>query len=64
MLRAPMRRARRAASSSSSRWIARHKKDPFVRQAGALGLRSRGAFKLVQLDQRFGLLRPGVCPTA
>ena len=64
MLRAPMWWARRAASSSSSRWIARHKKDPFVRQAGALGLRSRGAFKLAQLDQRFGLLRPGVRPTA
>ncbi len=44
---------------SSTEWLARQLNDPFVAEAKRLGLRSRAAFKLVQLDTRFHLLAPG-----
>ena len=46
-------------SSSSHRWLARQRKDPYVRQAQADGEVSRAHFKLQQLDERFKLLRRG-----
>ncbi len=46
-------------SQSSTRWLRRQHKDPFVASARRLGYRSRAAFKLIQLDDRFHLLRPG-----
>ncbi|MFQ5953788.1 MAG: RlmE family RNA methyltransferase [Kiloniellales bacterium] len=46
-------------SPSSGRWLRRQLKDPFVDSAQRLGYRSRAAFKLIQLDDRFHLLRPG-----
>jgi 23S rRNA (uridine2552-2'-O)-methyltransferase len=45
---------------SSTRWLARQLNDPYVRKAKASGLRSRAAFKLIEIDDRFGLLRPGL----
>lgn len=48
-----------ARSPASQRWLARQINDPFVAAARAQGLRSRAAFKLIGLDDRFGLLRPG-----
>ncbi len=48
-----------ARSKSSERWLREHFGDAFVRQAQALGLRSRAAFKLLEIDQRDRLLRPG-----
>ena len=48
-----------AKSGSSKRWLRRHVTDPYVRQAQAQGYRSRAAFKLLELDERFHLLRPG-----
>ena len=45
-------------SDSSGRWLARQKRDPFVRDARADGFRSRAAFKLAELDQRFRLFKP------
>jgi 23S rRNA (uridine2552-2'-O)-methyltransferase len=45
--------------AGSQRWLARQLNDPYVRAAQAQGLRSRAAFKLLELDARFRLLRPG-----
>ena len=44
---------------SSTQWLNRQLNDPFVAEAKRLGYRSRAAFKLIQLDERFHLLRPG-----
>jgi 23S rRNA (uridine2552-2'-O)-methyltransferase len=49
----------RRRTASSNRWLARQLNDPFVREAKRLGYRSRAAFKLLALDDRFHLLRPG-----
>jgi len=48
-----------ARSKSSKRWLAEHFDDQYVRQAQKMGLRSRSAFKLIELDDRYGLLKPG-----
>lgn len=44
---------------SSRRWLSRQASDPFVKQARSQGYRARAAFKLLELDQRERLLRPG-----
>jgi 23S rRNA (uridine2552-2'-O)-methyltransferase len=44
---------------SSTRWLERQLNDPYVREAKAKGYRSRAAFKLVELDQKYHILRPG-----
>ena len=44
-------------TASSSRWLTRQINDPYVKQAKAAGYRSRAAFKLAELDERFGLLK-------
>jgi 23S rRNA (uridine2552-2'-O)-methyltransferase len=49
----------RRRKQSSTQWLQRQLNDPFVAEARRLGFRSRAAFKLVQLDQRFHLLAPG-----
>ena len=46
-------------SSSSKRWLTEHFSDEFVKRAQQLGLRSRAAFKLEEIDQRDKLLRQG-----
>lgn len=42
---------------SSARWLTRQINDPYVKQARADGYRSRAAYKLAELDEKFGLLR-------
>jgi 23S rRNA (uridine2552-2'-O)-methyltransferase len=44
-------------TASSTRWLARQINDPYVKQAKAEGYRSRAAYKLAELDEKFGLLR-------
>jgi 23S rRNA (uridine2552-2'-O)-methyltransferase len=44
---------------SSTEWLSRQLNDPYVAEARRLGYRSRAAFKLIQLDDRFRLLLPG-----
>jgi 23S rRNA (uridine2552-2'-O)-methyltransferase len=43
-------------SSSSNRWLERQLNDPYVAEAKRLGYRSRAAFKLIQLDEKFKFL--------
>ena len=43
--------------SSSIRWLQRQLNDPYVRRAQADGYRSRAAYKLTELDERFGFLK-------
>ncbi len=45
--------------SSSTRWLDRQLNDPYVAEARRLGYRSRAAFKLIEIDDRLRLLRPG-----
>ena len=42
---------------SSTRWLERQLNDPYVRRARAEHYRSRAAYKLLELDERFGLLK-------
>ncbi|MCZ6742660.1 MAG: RlmE family RNA methyltransferase [Alphaproteobacteria bacterium] len=44
---------------SSIRWLTRQLRDPYVAAARRRGYRSRAAFKLVELDDRFRFLKPG-----
>jgi 23S rRNA (uridine2552-2'-O)-methyltransferase len=56
--RGPRQRVRtaRGRSASSTRWLERQLNDPYVRRAKAENYRSRAAYKLLELDERFGLL--------
>ena len=48
-----------ARSKSSKQWLQRHVSDRYVKQAREQGYRSRAAFKLIEIDAREHLLRPG-----
>jgi 23S rRNA (uridine2552-2'-O)-methyltransferase len=50
-------RTARGRSAQSTRWLERQLNDPYVRRAKAEGYRSRAAYKLLELDERFGLLK-------
>jgi 23S rRNA (uridine2552-2'-O)-methyltransferase len=45
--------------ASSSRWLTRQLNDPYVAEAKAKGYRSRAAFKLIELDDKFHFLKAG-----
>jgi|TARA_R100000049_G_scaffold3978_1_gene8739 23S rRNA (uridine2552-2'-O)-methyltransferase len=47
----------RGRTASSNRWLERQLNDPYVREAKAAGYRSRAAFKLIELDEKFAILR-------
>lgn len=44
---------------ASQRWLTRQLNDPYVQAARKQGWRSRAAFKLIELDERFHLIRRG-----
>jgi len=44
---------------SSTRWLQRQLNDPYVAAAQREGYRSRAAFKLAEIDDKMGILRPG-----
>lgn len=44
-------------TQSSARWLSRQINDPYVKKAKADGYRSRAAYKLIELDEKFGLLK-------
>lgn len=50
---------KRGVKASSRRWLERQLNDPYVRRAKADGFRSRAAYKLIEMDDRFQLLKPG-----
>lgn len=52
-------RTARGRSPASQRWLERQLNDPYVQAARAQGWRSRAAFKLIGLDDRFRLIRRG-----
>ena len=52
-------RGARRRKPSSTEWLSRQLNDPYVAEAHRLGYRSRAAFKLIALDDRFRLLSPG-----
>ncbi len=45
---------------SSTLWLERQLNDPYVRQAQAAGYRSRAAFKILEMDEKLKILRPGL----
>ncbi|KAJ5524874.1 hypothetical protein N7494_011524 [Penicillium frequentans] len=45
--------------SSSKRWQARQHKDQFTREAAVQGLKSRAAFKLLQIDEKYRIFKKG-----
>jgi len=47
----------RGRKGSSTRWLQRQLNDPYVAEANRLGYRSRAAFKLKELDERYHLLK-------
>ena len=49
----------RGRKLSSTRWLQRQLNDPYVKRARAEGYRGRAAYKLIELDDRFGFLKPG-----
>ncbi|MEX6506639.1 RlmE family RNA methyltransferase [Jiella sp. M17.18] len=50
---------KRGIKASSRRWLERQLNDPYVRRAKADGYRSRAAYKLIEIDDRYKLLKPG-----
>ena len=50
-------RTARGRTAQSTRWLERQLNDPYVKKAHAEGYRSRAAYKLIELDERFTLLR-------
>ena len=52
-------RSARGRSISSTRWLERQLNDPYVQAAKSKGYRSRAAFKLLELDAKFRLLKAG-----
>ena len=47
----------RGRKIGSTRWLERQLNDPYVKRAKAEGYRSRAAYKLIELDEKFGLLK-------
>jgi 23S rRNA (uridine2552-2'-O)-methyltransferase len=45
---------------SSRRWLERHMNDPYVQRSKAEGYRSRAAYKLIEIDERYKILKPGM----
>ena len=47
-------------AKSNKEWLRRHVTDHYVKKARQQGYRSRSAFKLLEIDEKHGLLRPGM----
>jgi 23S rRNA (uridine2552-2'-O)-methyltransferase len=50
----------RKRTLSSTLWLERQLNDPYVAQAKREGWRSRAAYKLIEMDERYHLLKPGM----
>lgn len=49
----------KSRKGSSRRWLAQHRGDPYVQEARRQGYRSRASFKLLEMDRRYRIFRPG-----
>lgn len=49
-----------ATKSSSKRWLREHFTDPYVKQAQKEGYRSRAVYKLLEMNERYHLFKPGM----
>ena len=49
-----------AQSKTSKRWLKEHFDDPFVKQAQKDGYRSRASYKLLEIQERDRILKPGM----
>jgi 23S rRNA (uridine2552-2'-O)-methyltransferase len=47
-------------SSASNRWLSRQLNDPYVARSKIDGYRSRAAYKIIEINEKFNLLRPGI----
>lgn len=47
-------------AKSSKEWLRRHVSDPYVKKAQKEGYRSRAAYKILEIDQKHSLLKPGM----
>src|SRR6202042_3147987 len=52
-------KAKKNRTVSQKRWLERQLNDPYVARAKREGLRSRAAFKLAEIEERFRLFKPG-----
>ena len=50
----------RGRKTSSKRWLERQLNDPYVTKAKAAGYASRAAYKLIEMDEKLKLLKPGM----
>lgn len=48
-------------SKSSQDWLTRHINDPFVKKSRFDNYRARSAYKLIEIDNRFSVLKAGQC---
>src|SRR5476651_1663612 len=60
MERKPRGDVKPTRSKSSNRWMHEHVTDIYVQQAKKLGYRSRSAFKIIELDEKFKLFKRGL----
>nr|WP_250152490.1 RlmE family RNA methyltransferase [Ancylobacter radicis] len=58
-LKVRLKKARKL-SSSSQKWLQRQLNDPYVARAKREGWRSRAAFKLIEIDDKVKILKPGM----
>jgi len=49
-----------ARSKTSLKWLQRHVNDPYVKQAQKDGYRSRASYKLLEVQEKYKLIRPGM----
>ena len=49
-----------ARSKTSLKWLQRHVNDPYVKQAQKDGYRSRESYKLLEVQEKYKLIRPGM----
>jgi 23S rRNA (uridine2552-2'-O)-methyltransferase len=53
-------RTAKGRKTASTRWLQRQLNDPYVEEAKRRGYRSRAAFKLIEIDNKYRLLKPGM----
>lgn len=55
-----MQKFKKKRSKSSGQWLQEHFNDPYVKKAQALGYRSRAVFKLMEIQNKDHIIKPGM----